>query len=112
MIKKNENNMNEKPQYTCAICNSTYDDVQQRMNCEMGCIKKVKEEEKRVAEEKAKAEKYARQHEVTAALDNAFTLVNKFVEDYGVYQYNGKVKDLNMANMDFFPSKLWHHIWC
>ena len=60
---------------------------------------------------KKKAEKDARQQEVSAALDNALTLVNKFIEDYGSYQYNGKMKDLDMANMDFFPIKLWHHFW-
>lgn len=97
--------------YVCAICNEAHDSVQERINCEMTCLKKKQEEEKKASEAKKKAEKDARQQEVTAALDNAFALVNKFIEDYGVYKYNGKIKDLNMANMDFFPSKLWHHFW-
>lgn len=111
MIKKNENNMNEKPQYKCAICGEPYDDVPSRMNCEMKCLKKKQEEEKKAAEAKKKAEKDARQQEVSAALDNAYALINKYVEDYGSFTYNGKYKGLDMLNMDFFPSKLWHHWW-
>lgn len=100
-----------KTMYTCALCGRSYDEIHKRAKCEMTCVELKKEQEKRAAEAKKKAEKDARQQEVTAALDNAFSLVNKFIEDYGSYQYNGKVKDLNMSNMDFFPSKLWHHFW-
>ena len=106
-----ENKVYTKPQYTCALCGRAYDEVQERMNCEMKCIKIKQEKEKKAAEEKKKAEKDARQKEVTAALDNAFTLANKFIKDYGMYRYDGKIKDLNLANMDCFPSKLWHHFW-
>ena len=111
MMKKNENNIHEKNQYTCAICNSPYDDVQSRMNCEMKCLKKKQEEEKKAAEAKKKAEKDARLHEASAALDNAYALINKYVEDYGSFTYNGKYKGLDMLNMDFFPSRLWHHFF-
>ena len=110
-MKKDENKIYTKPQYRCAICGEIYDSVQGRMNCEMACIKKQKEEEKAAAEAKKKAEKNARQEEVTAALDTAFTLMNKFIEDYGTYKYNGKLNELEARNMDFFPSKLWHHFW-
>ena len=97
--------------YKCGICGETYNNVQERASCEMKCIKKQQEEEKAAAEAKKKAEKNERQKEVTTALDNAFALVNKFIEDYGSYRYDGKLKDLDAANMDFFPSKLWHHFW-
>ena len=108
---KEENKMYPKPQYKCAICGEIYDDVQNRMNCEMKCLKKQQEEEKKAAEDKKRAEKDIRQKEVTVALDNAFTLVNKFIEDYGSYKYDGKLNALEARNMDFFPSKLWHHFW-
>lgn len=111
MCEKNENNMYVKPQYKCAICGKIYDDVQDRVSCEMNCIQKQKEEEKAAAEAKKRAEKECRQQEVNAALDNALALVNKFIEDYGSYRYNGKLKDLDLVNMDFFPSRLWHHFW-
>lgn len=108
---KEENKMYAKPQYKCAICGEIYDDVQYRINCEMKCLKKQQEEEKKAAEAKKRAEKNTRQQEVDAALDNAFALVNKFVEEYGTYRYNGKITDLDMAKMDLFPNKLWNHFF-
>lgn len=106
-----DNKMYNKPMYKCAICGEIYDSVQDRMNCEMTCVKKQHEEEKKAAEAALQAEKDHRLAEASAALDNALTLVNKCVEDYGSFQYTGKLKDLDMLNMDFFPSKLWHHFW-
>ena len=106
-----ENRICAKPQYKCGICGKIYDDVQDRMNCEMNCIKRQKEEEKKAAEAKKKAEKDARCTEVSKALDNAYKLINDYVKDYGPYKYNGDLKDLDVLNMDFFPIKLWHHFW-
>ena len=48
---KDENKIYTKPQYKCAICGKIYDDVQSRMNCEMSCIKRQKEEEERLKRE-------------------------------------------------------------
>ena len=107
----NEKKTYAKPQYKCGICGEIYDSIQERMNCEMACLKKQAEEEKKAAEEKKKAEKEARQQEVDAALDDAFTIMNKFFEDYGAFKYGGKFKGANISSMDFFPSKLWHHFW-
>lgn len=106
-----DNKMYIKAAYKCGICGTEFESVQDRMNCEMACIAKQKEEEKKAAAAKAKAEKDASQNEVTAALDNAFSLLNKHIEKYGTYQYNGKLNELDALNMDFFPSKLWHHFW-
>ena len=100
-----------KQQYKCAICDSIYESVQERMSCEMACVKKQQEAEKKAAEKKMKEEKDARQKEVSAALDNAYALISKYVEDYGSFEYKGKYKGLDMLNLDFFPSKLWHHFW-
>lgn len=97
--------------YKCGICQTEYQDVQSRMNCEMSCLKKKQEEEKKATEAKKNAEKNTRFAEASNALDNAFALVNKCVEDYGAFRYNGKLKDLDALNLDFFPSKLWHHFW-
>lgn len=101
----------KKYAYYCAICGNGFDEIKDRANCEMECLKKKAEEERAAVEAKKKEEKNTRQDEVTAALDNAFALVNKYIEDYGSYRYNGKLKELDAANMDFFPSKLWHHFW-
>ena len=97
--------------YKCAICNTEHASIQDRINCETTCLKKQAEAERIAAEAKKKAEKDVRQQEVSAAIDNTLALVNKFIEDYGSYQYNGKTKDLNIANLDFLPSKLLHHFW-
>lgn len=105
-----ENN-NCKPIYKCGICGKEYQTVQDRTNCELKCYTKQQAQEKMAAEAKKNEEKNARFSEASAALDNALTLVNKCVEDYGTFQYNGKIKDLNLSNFDFFPSKLWHHFW-
>lgn len=82
MNRNNENNMYGKPQYKCAICDKVYDSVQERMNCEMKCIKKQQEEEKTAAEAKLKAEKDDRCKEVTEAIDKAVALIKKYNEDY------------------------------
>lgn len=106
-----DNKIYNKPMYKCAICGEIYESIQERINCEMACLNKQQEEEKKAAEAKLEAEKDERFAEASAALDNAFMLVNKCVEDYGSFQYRGKVSNLDMLNMDFFPSKLWHHFW-
>ena len=97
--------------YKCGICNKEYENIQDRANCEIKCIKLKQEKEKAEAKAKKEAEKESRFAEASAALDNAITLVNKCVEDYGTFKYNGKINKLDALNLDFFPSKLWHHFW-
>lgn len=101
----------EQAQYTCGVCGIHYGSVQERMNCEMTCLKKKQEEERKAAETKKKEEQENRHNEVNAALDNAYALVNKYVEDYGSFKYGGKYKGLDILNMDFFPSRLLHHFF-
>lgn len=105
-----DNKMYVKPQYKCGICGQTYDSVQERMNCEMMCIKKQQEEEAKAAEAKKKAEQEKRHAEVTAAIDNAFDLMQKYIKDYKRYDYDGKITDRDIFStgkyMDFVPSKL------
>ena len=104
-------NENNKIVYSCGVCGKCYDNIESRNRCEMACLKKKQEEEKKAAEAKKKAERDARCAEVSKALDNAYKLMNDYIKDYGSYQYNGKLKDLDSLNLDFFPSKLWHHFW-
>ena len=100
--------MNE---YKCAICGKSHLDIVNRAKCEIACAEKLEEEEKKAAKAKKEAEKSADFKAASAALDNAFALVNQCIEKHGSFTYNGNIKDLNLANMDFFPSKLWHHFW-
>lgn len=107
----NENKMYTKAQYKCGVCGEIYDSIQDRMNCEMKCLKKQEQEAKAAADAKKKAEQNARRTEVTKALENAYTLLSKYIKDYGSYEYNGNLKDLDMSAMNHFPSKLWHYFW-
>lgn len=89
--------MANKETYKCGICGTEYRDIQDRMHCEMSCFEKQKEEARRIAEAKRKAEKATRQEEVDKAIEHANELIEKFTEDYGSYIYRGKMSD------DYFP---------
>lgn len=94
----------EKTQYTCGVCGTSYDFVQERMNCEMVCLKKKQEEERKAAEEKKRAEKETRYAEVVEALKNASELLKAYTKDYGPFEYD--------SNFEFiWPSRLFHHFW-
>ena len=101
----------DKPQYTCGVCKTSYDTIQERAKCEMSCVKKIEEEERKAAEVKKKQEQETRYNEVNAALDNVYALLNKYIEDYGPFKYGGKYKGLDILNMDLFPSKILHHFF-
>lgn len=106
-----ENKTFIKPAYKCGICGKEHPSVQERMNCEMTCLKKQQEKEKAAAEAKKKAERDERFAEASNAIDNAFTLVNKCVEDYGEFAYNGKLKDSKEPITNYFPSRIWHRFF-
>lgn len=97
--------------YKCEICGKTYTTIEERSSCERTCLKRQAEEAKRAAAAQKKAEQEARHKEVTEALDKAYDLMKKYIKDYKTYTYNGKISELEAANMDFFPIKLWHHFW-
>ena len=100
-----------KRSYKCGICDKEYETIQERMNCEMACYARKQEEDKEAERVKKEAERNADFEEASSALDNALALVNKCVEKHGFFKYSGKVDDLDLVNMDFFPSKLWHYFW-
>lgn len=103
--------MTNEPTYKCGICGKEYNSIASRSKCETACVAQKIEEDRKAKEAKKKAEQTADFAEASAALDNALTLVNKCIEKHGKFKYNGKIKDMDLVNMDFFPSKLWHHFW-
>lgn len=105
-MKKEENKIYNKPAYKCGICGNVHDSVQGRMNCEMACLKKQHEEEKKAAEAKKRAEQTARKAEVDEALKKFTKLAEAYIKDYGSYEYDGE----SISNM-LWPNKLWHHFW-
>ena len=92
-----------KKAYKCGICDSEYQSVQERMHCEMKCIKKQKEEEKKAEEAKKVAEQKLRKEAVDEAIKRAAKLQNEYVKDYGHYEYEGEI----IPNI-FWPNKIWH----
>ena len=95
-----------KQVYKCGICGSSYDSVQERMNCEMECVRKQKEEEKRAAAEKRLAEMKARKYAVDQAIDVAVRLMTEYINDYGPYEYGED--DINVCML---PNKIWSYFW-
>lgn len=93
----------ENMMYTCALCGKSYTNIIDRMACEQKCYAKQQEEAKKAAEAKKKAEQEARHDEVTKAIDDAYALLNKYINDYGNYSYDDK------SFNDLLPSKLLHH---
>ena len=92
-----------KPIYKCGICDSEYPSVQERMNCEMKCIKKQKDDERKAAEAKKVAEQKLRKEAVDEAIKRAAKLQSEYVKDYGHYEYEGEI----VPNI-FWPNKIWH----
>ena len=98
-----ENQVYCKKAYKCGICDNEYKTVQERMNCEIKCVKKQQEAERKAAEEKKLAEQKLRKEAVDEAIKRASKLQNEYVKDYGHYEYEGEI----IPNV-FWPTKIWH----
>ena len=75
--------------YKCGICDKEYESIQERAECELSCLRKKEEEERLAAAKKKAEEQRTRKAEVDKAVDRANELIDKYVEDYGTYRYNG-----------------------
>jgi hypothetical protein len=85
--------------YKCAICGKEHEDVKNRVECELTCLKK-QEEEKKLAAAKKKAEEQAtRKKAVDDALDYAYKLKDEYIKDYGSYVYVCNADDLDLTEM-------------
>lgn len=104
----NKNEVRVNNEFKCAICGEIYETVKERTACETKCVAKVEADKKAALEAIKKAEKEACFTEASNAIDNAFTLVNKCVEDYGEFYYNGKLKNSKESIINYFPSRIWH----
>lgn len=85
--------------YKCAICDKEYDNVKDRVECELACLKKQEEEKRLAAEKKKKEEKIARKKEVDEALAYAYKLKDEYIKDYGSYVYTCDVDDLDFTDL-------------
>lgn len=109
-----ENKMYGKHQYKCAICGTIYNDLKDRVNCETKCIRRQEEEAKKAAELKKKAEREARHAEVTKLIDDACTALYEYIDDYGEYEYAGKLSDVLEVSKkmdDYLPKMLNYFVF-
>ena len=117
-MKKDENKNCTKPQFECGICGKLYDDIQGRVWCETACIKKQKEAAKAAAEAKKKKEQEARKVELDSAIKYATELLNNYLKDYGSYDYNDVLSNMDTSFIKrlcsdniYYPTKLFHRFW-
>jgi len=82
-----ENKMYARPMYKCGVCETIFDNLRDRANCECACLKRQEEETKKAAELKKKAEQAARKVEVDEAFAHAIELKNAYLKDYDTYEY-------------------------
>ena len=76
-----------KPQYRCAICNTAYDEIEDRTKCEQTCLKKQAEERKKRQQEALSAKKDERYKELCDAISKTSELYRKYLKDYGSFYY-------------------------
>ena len=93
--------------YKCGICGSEYNNVIERANCEIECVKKEEEAAKKAEEKKKAAEMTMRKEAVDEAFENLHRLITEFVKDYGHYEYGDGGDDTNFH----WPTRLWHSFW-
>lgn len=73
--------------YKCAICNKEHSTIIERAKCEQECFKKLELEKEKALKEKKKKEQEGRKAELDAAVKYAYELYNKYLEDYGSYDF-------------------------
>lgn len=95
----NENKWAARLAYKCAICKKEFDNIQDRAECELACLKKQAEEKKLAAEKKKKEEQTARKKEVDDALAHAYKLKDQYITDYGSYVYTCDADDLDLTDL-------------
>jgi hypothetical protein len=102
--------MEDRIFYRCGFCGTTYDEIHDRMNCEVACHKKQAEEARAAAEAQKKEEQRLRKEAVDDAFRNLHRLVSEYVKDYGHYEYGDSSNDGEDTNF-YWPSRAWHRLW-
>jgi DNA-directed RNA polymerase subunit RPC12/RpoP len=100
-------NIHCKFTYKCGICGKEFDNVLDRANCEIECVKKAEEAARKAEAEKKAAEQTMRKEAVDEAFENLHRLVTEYVKDYGHYEYGDGGDDTNF----YWPTRVWHSLW-
>ena len=81
--------MEEMKNFECAICGKIHNKLQDRIDCEIACLKSQKEMQKALDEDRKKKEKKALEAEInkeleklTAQYDNVANLIHKYYDKY------------------------------
>lgn len=74
--------------YKCEICGHSYENLEDRIDCEVKCLRdrKIAEENRKKIELEEKKE--ARRAEVEAAQKKYLELLEAYIKDYGVFSSN------------------------
>ena len=96
-------NIYGKLQYKCGVCGKVHDTIEDRMKCEMSCINRQKELERKAEAAKKKAEKEARKKELDEAIKHTSKLLEAWNKDYGFYRM---IDDSLTTSEAFWLSKL------
>lgn len=107
-----ENKMYAKQAFKCSVCGKEYEQAMDRARCEIACLRRKEEEDRKAAELRKKEEKAARKAEVDAAFDKAMQLREAYLKDYDTYIYtynnvSNSKEDDNWLNL----KSLWHCLY-
>lgn len=105
-----ENKMTTKSMYKCAFCDSVYENIEERMNCERKCLIDQQTKAKKEAEEQKAKERDARYKEVCEALNKANELRQKYLEDYGCFVCETDIDFVYDNDIRDFVRKFWYQL--
>lgn len=104
------NKMAVKPMYKCAICDKTYETIEERSNCERKCLIDEQVKAKKAEEERVAKERETRYKEVCEAINKANDLKEKYLEDYGCFVYDATHEFTYDTNIRDLVNKLWFRL--
>lgn len=85
-------NVNKKKSYSCAICGTEHESIEERHACETKCIKERRVSEELMKKKKLEEEKDSRKKEIDAIYAHLNEKIKDYVKDYGSIRLNQSVK--------------------
>ena len=104
------NKMAVKPMYKCAICESVFETIEERMNCERKCLIDEQIKAKKAEEERKAKERDTRYKEVCEALDKANELKRAYLDDYGCFVYDSTHEFTCDTDITDLVKKFWYQL--
>lgn len=104
------NKMAVKPMYKCAICDKTYNTIEERSNCERKCLIEEQVKAKKAEEERLVKERETRYKEVCEAINKANELKKAYLEDYNCFVYDTTSDFVCDADIRDFVRSFWNRL--